>query len=110
VARPHEKPCVVQLFSNFQFVNFNSQSYQFTPPADCPGPWEKVVFTADFSVTAGRQFDRTAIVDLAFVNLYFGTTPEPRPNLAPAWHVERDVTDYSALFKSPQSGNVILGN
>jgi hypothetical protein len=23
VPRPHEKPCVVQLFSNFQFVNFN---------------------------------------------------------------------------------------
>jgi hypothetical protein len=110
VARPHEQPCVVPLFSNFQFVNFNVQSYQFTPPASCPGPWEKVVFTADFSVTAGRQFDRTAIVDLAFVNLYFGTTPEPRHNLAPAWHVERDVTDYSALFKSSQSGNVILGN
>ena len=110
VPRPHEKPCVVQLFSDFQFVNFNIQSYEFTPPADCPGPWEKVVFTADFSVTAGRQFDRSAIVDLAFVNLYFGTTPEPRHNLAPAWHVERDVTDYSALFKSPQSGNVILGN
>jgi hypothetical protein len=110
VPRPNEKPCVVPLFSNFQFVNFNIQSYSFTPPADCPGPWDKVVFTADFSVTAGRQFDRTAIVDLAFVNLYFGTTPEPRQNLAPAWHVERDVTGYSALFKSPQSGNVILGN
>jgi len=110
VPRPHQQPCVVQLFSNFQFVNFNVQSYQFTPPANCPGPWEKVVFTADFSVTAGRQFDRTAIVDLAFVNLYFGTTPEPRHNLAPTWHVERDVTDYSALFKNPQSGNVILGN
>ena len=110
VPRPHEKPCVVQLFSNFQFVNFNVQSYRFAPPIDCPGPWEKVVFTADFSVTEGRQFDRTAIVDLAFVNLYFGTTPEPRHNLAPAWHVERDVTDYSALFTSPQSGNVILGN
>jgi hypothetical protein len=110
VPRPHEQPCVVQLFSNFQFVNFNVQSYQFTPPASCLGPWEKVVFTADFNVTAGRQFDRTAIVDLAFVNLYFGTTPEPRHNLAPVWHVERDVTDYGALFKSPQSGNVILGN
>ena len=110
VPRPHEEPCIVQLFSDFQFVNFNIQSYQFTPPAACPGPWEKVIFTADFNVTAGRQFDRSAIVDLGFVNLYFGTTPEPRHNLAPSWHVERDVTDYSALFTSAQSGHVILGN
>src|SRR6201984_1902052 len=42
VTRPHEEPCIVQLFSDFQFVNFNVQSYQFTPPAGCPGPWEKV--------------------------------------------------------------------
>ena len=69
-----------------------------------------MVFTADFSVTAGRQFDRTGIVDMGFVNLYFGTTAEPRQNLAPSWHVERDVTDYNALFTSPQSGFVILGN
>jgi hypothetical protein len=110
VPRPQEKPCVVQLFSDFQFVNFNIQSYQFTPPPDCPAPWAKVVFTADFNVTAGRQFDRTAIVDLGFVNIYFGTTPEPRHNLSPSWHVERDVTDYSALFKTPQTGDVILGN
>jgi peptide N-acetyl-beta-D-glucosaminyl asparaginase amidase A len=110
VPRPHEKPCIVQLFSDYKFANFNIQSYQFTPPADCPGQWEKVVFTADFNVTAGRQFDRSAIVDLGFVNLYFGTTPEPRRNLAPFWHVERDVTEYSSLFNTAQSGDVILGN
>jgi hypothetical protein len=110
VPRPAVTPCIVPLFSDFQFVNFNIQTYQFNPPPGCPGPWQKVVFTADFNVTAGRQFDRTAIVDMAFVNLYFGTTPEPRHNLSPAWHVERDVTDYSALFKTAQSGDVILGN
>lgn len=110
VPRPSVKPCIVALFTGFQFVNFNIQTYQFTPPAGCPGPWQKVVFTADFNVTAGRQFDRTAIVDMAFVNLYFGTTPEPRHNLSPSWHVERDVTDYSALFTTVQTGDVILGN
>ena len=110
VPRPHETPCIVPLFSGFQFVNFNIQSFQFTPPANCPGPWEKVVFTADFNVTAGRQFDRTAVINLGNVNIYFGTTPEPRHNLSPTWHVERDETDYSALFESPQSGQVILGN
>jgi hypothetical protein len=110
VPRPNTTPCIVPLFTNFQFVNFNIQSDQFAPPAGCPGPWQKVVFTADFNVTAGRQFDRTAIIDMAFVNLYFGTTQEPRSNLAPSWHVERDMTDYSALFETQQTGDVILGN
>ena len=110
VTRPHEQPCIVQLFSGFQFVDFSIHIYQYAPPAACPGPWEKVVFTADFNVTAGRQFDRTAVINLGNVNIYFGTTPEPRHNLSPSWHVERDETDYSALFESPQSGQVILGN
>jgi hypothetical protein len=110
VSQPEVKPCVVSLFSGLQFVNFNVPTYQYTPPTNCPGPWQKVIFTGDFSVTAGRQFDRTAIVDMGLVNLYFGTTPEPRHNLAPSWHIERDVTDYSTLFTSPQTGSVILGN
>lgn len=110
VTRPHETPCVVQLFAGFQFVDFSIPTYQYTPPSSCPGPWEKVVFTADFNVTAGRQFDRTAIINLGNVNIYFGTTPEPRHNLSPTWHIERDETDYSALFESPQTGQVILGN
>jgi hypothetical protein len=110
VTRPHEQPCIVQLFSGFQFVDFSIHIYQYAPPAACPGPWEKVVFTADFNVTAGRQFDRTAVINLGNVNIYFGTTPEPRHNLSPSWHAERDETDYSALFESPQSGQVILGN
>lgn len=110
VARPQETPCVAQLFSGFQFIGFNIQSFSFTPPPDCPGPWDKIVFTADFNVTAGRQFDRTAVVDLGYVNIYFGTTPEPRHNLSPSWHVERDLTEYAALFGSPQTGHVILGN
>jgi Peptide N-acetyl-beta-D-glucosaminyl asparaginase amidase A len=110
VTRSHQQPCIVQLFSGFQFVDFSNHIYQYAPPAACPGPWEKVVFTADFNVTAGRQFDRTAVISLGNVNIYFGTTPEPRHNLSPSWHVERDETDYRALFESPQSGQVILGN
>jgi hypothetical protein len=110
VSHPNEKPCVVQLFSDFQFVNYNIQSYQFTPPANCPGPWAKVVFSADFAVTTGVQYDRTAIVDLGYVNIYFGTTSEPTSTLSPSWHIERDETDYAALFTTAQTGHVILGN
>ena len=49
VSRPHARPCVVQLFQNLQFADFNTKSFSYAPPGDCPGPWEKVVFTADFN-------------------------------------------------------------
>ena len=110
VPRPHTKPCTVQLFQNMEFADFNIKSFSYTPPPDCPGPWAKVVFTADFTVTAGRQFDRTAKFFLGGVNIYFGTTAEPRASLSPSWHVESDVTDLSATFKSTQSGFANIGN
>src|SRR5262245_29537959 len=60
VPRPASSPCVVQLFSNLTFANFSPKPFTYTPPAGCPAPWAKVVLEADFDVTAGRQFDRTA--------------------------------------------------
>jgi hypothetical protein len=110
VPRPHTKPCTVQLFQNMEFADFNIKSFSYTPPPGCPGSWAKVVFTADFTVTAGRQFDRTAKFFLGGVNIYFGTTAEPRAALSPSWHVESDVTDLSATFKSTQSGFANIGN
>ena len=110
VPRPHSKPCVVQLFQNFQFADFTPKSFSYSPPSGCPGPWAKVVFTADFTVTAGRQFDRTAAFYLGHANIYYGTTAEPRSTLSPSWHVERDVTDLSAIFKSDQTGEANIGN
>ena len=110
VTRPHTSPCLVKLFQNLAFADFTPKSYSYTPPAGCPGPWSKVVFTADFTVTAGRQFDRTAAFYLAHANIYYGTTAEPRAALSPSWHVERDVTDLSALFKTAATGEANLGN
>ena len=110
VPRPTTRPCVVQLFQNLEFADFNLKSFDYTPPASCPGPWSKVVFTADFTVTAGRQFDRTAAFYLGHANIYYGTTAEPRSTLSPSWHIENDVTDLAAIFKSPQVGEANLGN
>ncbi|MGB6133399.1 MAG: peptide-N4-asparagine amidase [Acidobacteriaceae bacterium] len=110
VPRPSTKPCVVQLFQNMEFDNYTPQTYDYTPPASCPGPWAKVVFTADFTVTAGTQYDRSAAFYLGHANIYYGTTAEPRTALSPSWHVERDVTDLSAIFKSAQTGEANLGN
>lgn len=110
VPRPTTKPCVVSLFQNLEFADFNLKSFTYTPPAACPGPWSKVVFTADFTVTAGRQYDRTAAFYLGQASIYYGTTAEPRSSLSPSWHVERDVTDLSAIFHSSQTGEANIGN
>jgi hypothetical protein len=110
IARPNTTPCVVTLFNNFAFADFSPKPFSFTPPAACPGPWAKVVLNADFSIQAGRQFDRTAEIWIGGVNVYFGTTSEPSGKVARSWHIERDLTDYSALFNASQNGRVDLGN
>jgi hypothetical protein len=112
VSRPSTQPCVVQLFSNYTFAFFSDtqQTFSFTPPASCPGPWAKVVFEANFSENGGIQFDRTASLYLGDLNLYFGTTPEPLQTATNTWHVERDVTNYSALLATAQPGDMELQN
>lgn len=110
VPRPNTKPCVVTLLTNQAFENFNNADYTYTPPAQCPGPWAKVVLTADFSIQPGVQFDRTGQLFLGDVNIYFGTTAEPLQTQTDTWHVERDLTDYTPLFKTPQTGFASLGN
>ncbi|HTW56502.1 MAG TPA: peptide-N4-asparagine amidase [Terriglobales bacterium] len=111
IPRPSTKPCVVTLFTNYSFDNnYNLNPFTYTPPEDCPGPWAKVVLEVDISVTAGIQYDRTANIWLGGANIFFGTTAEPSPTLAPSWHVESDLTDYSPLFTIAQNGSVYLGN
>jgi hypothetical protein len=110
VPRPHTKPCVVQLLMNQAFADFNLKSFSYTPPSACPGPWAKVVFTADFTVSSGTQFDRTAAFYLGHANIFYGTTAEPRAALSPSWHVEHDVTDLTSIFKTSQTGEANLGN
>jgi len=110
VPRPAGTPCKVSLFSELEFANFTNKTFKYAPPAHCRGPWAKVVFTADFTVTAGNQFDRTAAFYLGNANLYYGTTAEPGATFSPSWHVERDVTDLTALFEVAQTGEADLGN
>lgn len=112
VPRPHTPACVVTLFQNYQFALFSetAQAFSFTPPANCAGPYNQVVLDIDFSENAGSQFDRTASIYLGNTNIYFGTTPEPLSNATNSWHLERDITDYSALLGSPQQGTIILQN
>lgn len=112
VPRPDQQPCVVPLFADYQFAFFSTsvQNFNFAPPSDCSGPWEKVVLEINFSENGGVQFDRTASMYIANTDIYFGTTPEPLAKLTNTWHVERDVTDYAALLTIPQQGTVVLAN
>ncbi|ADV80896.1 peptide-N4-asparagine amidase [Terriglobus saanensis] len=110
VTRPSTKPCTVTLYSNEAFNDYAAHPLTYTPPSACSGPWAKVVLNLDFTVTAGRQYDRTASLYLGNANIYYGTTAEPRAALSPSWHVERDVTDLSAIFRTAQTGNAIIYN
>jgi len=110
VPRPPGTPCAAPLFSGVTFNDFNARPYAYAPPTGCGTRWSKVVLEADFSVNAGRQFDRTATIFLGGVNLYFGTTEEPSSRVAPHWHVERDLTDYTALLRQAGQGQALIGN
>jgi hypothetical protein len=109
VSRPDTTPCVVSLFSEVEFGG-NSVPYAFTPPASCPGPWAKVVFSADITATGGPNYDRSAQVWLNNVTVYRGTTAEPGSKTSPSWHVERDVTDLSAIFYAAGAGEANIQN
>ena len=109
VVVPKELPCEVALVTGAIFGASNA-TYSYTPPAACPGPWAKVVLSVDVAVQKGIQYDRTGTLWMGGVPLWFGTTAEPNPKLAPSWHFERDVTDYTALFKTPQTGFELIAN
>ncbi|HKZ09784.1 MAG TPA: peptide-N4-asparagine amidase [Rhodanobacteraceae bacterium] len=114
VSAPPETPCVVKLYTadspTGTFDDYAAHPFDYAPPSGCKGPWNKVVFKADFNVSTGRQYDRTASVWVGGVNLYFGTTQEPSASRSPSWHVERDVTNLSALLMVSHPGNAVVYN
>ena len=110
IPQPNVKPCTVTLFTNAAFDNFNATTFNYTPPANCRGPWAKVILTADFTVSAGNQFDRSGWFYLGDINIFFGSTAEPTSNHGPSWHIERDVTDLTSVLKTAQPGSATIGN
>jgi hypothetical protein len=110
VTRPNESPCVDTLFTNQSFAVYAGIPFTYAPPVGCPGPYAKIVFNGNFSVSAGVQYDRTASIQIGNAPIYFGTTAEPDPALAPSWHVERDVTDDAALLATTHPGEADIFN
>ncbi|MEI7035492.1 peptide-N4-asparagine amidase [Fulvimonas yonginensis] len=97
---PRSAPCEVRLFSDAPFKD-PPTSYTFAPPVSCPPPWSKVVLSMDLS---GANAEEGIAVALNGVTVFIG--PTPSTPVTSHWHVERDLTDYSALFKMPASGTL----
>ncbi len=106
---PKETPCVVPLYKNAKF-GANNVNFAYTPPADCPGPYAKIVLDVGVGLDKGIQYDRTGVIFLGAVPLWFGTTAEPTPQLGPKWSFQRDVTDYASLLAASQTGFVNITN
>lgn len=107
------QPCVVQLFNNQawpqQLVEIiNNPTFTYTPPAACPPPWSKIILKLDIQSTRRSVLD-TFGVDLGNVRLFRSATPRyggSTDGTPISWQVERDLTDYSALLKTPQTGQL----
>jgi hypothetical protein len=108
VPRPSTSPCIVTLFSSQAFAGDALRTANYTPPAACPGPWAQVVFDWDTSVS-DTQYDRTGGVWLGGVEILRETTSEP-PGEPISYHTERDVTQYTSLFESPQPFTAEMAN
>ncbi len=109
VPHPNTTPCIVTLVTKARF-GADAVNYSYSPPPACPGPWGVVTLNLDIGLDPGIQYDRSGLLTMAGVPLWFGTTAEPSPTLAPHWHVGKDVTDYSALFASAQTGFLQIAN
>jgi hypothetical protein len=122
VVVPNETPCVDVLFTPHtpplnpgdlpvgRFGDYKDHPFNYTPPANCPGPYAKIVLRVRFRVSAGVQFDRTGAIWVGATNIFFGTTAEPGPTASPRWTVERDVTEYAPIFAQSSTGQASVYN
>ncbi len=122
VSVPKEAPCVDVLFTPHtpplnpsglpvgKFADYSDHPFNYNPPANCPGPYAKIVLRVDFHVSAGIQYDRTGAIWVGATNIFFGTTSEPSPNASPQWSIERDVTEYAQIFNQASTGQASVYN
>lgn len=107
IVRPEIRHCTVEIVRH-GFADFEPYRQAFTPPADCPGPWHKVVLDMEGGVK-GRQYDRMGQISVGGVTILRTSTPEPsREGIR--WQVEKDVSAYAPLFTRAQPVVMELGN
>jgi hypothetical protein len=107
VAKPPTRSCTVPIVDH-KFANFDNFVGAYSPPAACAGPWAKVVLHMDGAV-AGRQFDRLGWLTIGDVMVFKTSTPEPSPD-GIRWSVDKDVSSYAPLLRSPRQVVMFLGN
>lgn len=107
VEKPASRSCEVQLV-DYEFRDFTPFEGTYTPPADCAGDWSKVVLRLEGAV-AGRQYDRLGALSIGGVPVFKTSTPEPSAD-GIQWTVESDLTEYTALLKTPQPTWMLIGN
>lgn len=119
---PNEAPCVDTLFTPTTpplqpgqsdvgtFGDYADHPFNYTPPANCPGPYAKIIMEVHFHVSKGVQYDRTGAIWVGGTNIFFGTTSEPQSNASPNWVVQRDVTEMAPIFTNPSVGQASVYN
>ncbi|WP_025355220.1 peptide-N4-asparagine amidase [Kutzneria albida] len=109
VSRPPTPSCTVTAMKH-TFANSYGQPYVGTlaPPAQCAGPWTKVVLSWTAS-SKGRQYDRLAGLWIGGAEVLRTSTPEPDPS-GITWHFDRDITEFSPLLHRAQPFVMDLGN
>jgi hypothetical protein len=108
ISRPATKYCSVTILSEHGFAGFNPIHTTFAPPSACPGPWSKVVLDVDTHVR-GVQYDRLGSMWLGRDEIFRFSTAEPTDG-GIRYHIEKDVSDYIPLMRSPRTVTTLLGN
>lgn len=107
VVTPKTTKCSVTIVRH-QFKDFVPFTGRYTPPGECRGAWSKVVLRLDGAVK-GVQYDRIGYLEVGGVPLFRTSTPEPSAD-GIRWHVEKDVSDYAPLLRTPHDVLMDLGN
>ncbi|KAI1630860.1 peptide N-acetyl-beta-D-glucosaminyl asparaginase amidase A-domain-containing protein [Biscogniauxia mediterranea] len=102
-----EEPCTVLLMDHvFGFSYGLPFIGNYTPPS-CAFNRVIMNFTA---VSAGRQFDRLALMYFGDTEVWRTSTAEPTPAPGIHWTYMKDMTEYLYFWKSPQTLIFDLGN
>ncbi len=106
VSRPTTASCNVTLLDNQTFAPGVNQPFlgSYAPPLGCQSPWAMIVLDWNGMVPTG-QYDRVGGIWIGRSEIFRFTTPETGGQ---EWHVEKDVSEYAALFARNQTATIII--
>ena len=104
-------PCVIEIATNVQFgPEAEQEPFEYNPPTDCPGPWSKAKLVMEMTGPRpnGEPNANLRLVSYGLASgegngggmLFMGAPQEH--GLLSSWHLERDVTEISSIFRHRQ--------